>query len=138
MLKLRINPIVAKDLKNIRDYIAEDSEEYAAKTIKEIYGKFENLQMFPGMGSDLSKRVSFRTDYKYAIWEDYVIIYKVSNEYLEIYRVVNRYQDITSVYSCAGVPLFRRNGNRQSGGRKPLNRNRDTALKCLLPASLLA
>ena len=38
MLKLRINPIVAKDLKNIRDYIAEDNEEYAAKTIKEIYG----------------------------------------------------------------------------------------------------
>ena len=67
MLKLRINPIVAKDLKNIRDYIAEDNEEYAAKTIKEIYGKFENLQMFPGMGSDLSKRVIFRTDYKYAI-----------------------------------------------------------------------
>ena len=59
MLKLRINPIVAKDLKNIRDYIAEDSEEYAAKTIEEIYGKFENLQMFPGMGSDLSKRVSY-------------------------------------------------------------------------------
>ena len=47
MLKLRINPVVARDLKNIRDYIAEDNEEYAAKTIKEIYGKFENLQMFP-------------------------------------------------------------------------------------------
>ena len=98
MLKLRINPIVAKDLKNIRDYIAEDNEEYAAKTIKEIYGKFENLQMFPEMGSDLSKRVSFRTDYKYAIWEDYVIIYKVGNEYVEIYRVVNRYQDITRIF----------------------------------------
>ena len=98
MLKLRINPIVAEDLKNIRDYIAEDNEEYAVKTIKEIYGKFENLRMFPGMGSDLSKRVSFRTDYKYAIWEDYVIICKVSNEYLEIYRVVNRYQDITRIF----------------------------------------
>ena len=46
MLKLRINPIVAKDLKNIKDYIAEDNEEYSIKTIKEIYGKFENLQMF--------------------------------------------------------------------------------------------
>ena len=77
---------------------AEDSEEYAAKTIKEIYGKFENLQMFPGMGSDLSKRVSFRTDYKYAIWEDYVIIYKAGDEYLDIYRVVNRYQDITRIF----------------------------------------
>ena len=49
MLKLRINPIVAKDLKNIRDYIAEDNEGYAAKTIKELYG-FENLRMFPEWG----------------------------------------------------------------------------------------
>ena len=115
MLKLRINPIVAKDLKNIRDYIAEDNEEYAAKTIKEIYDKFENLQMFPGTNVveeaayieqfffdsvtvGISKRVSFRTDYKYAIWEDYVIIYKISKEYVEIYRVVNRYQDITRIF----------------------------------------
>ena len=98
MLKLRINPIVVKDLKNIKDYIAEDDEEYAAKTIKEIYDKFENLQMFPGMGSDLSRRVSFRTNYKYAIWEDYVIIYKISSEYVEIHRVVNRYQDITKIF----------------------------------------
>lgn len=96
MLKLRINPIVVKDLKNIRDYIADDNEEYAAKIIKEIYGKFENLQMFPDMGSDLSKRVSFRTDYKYAIWEDYVIIYKIGKEYVEIYRVIN--QDITQIF----------------------------------------
>ena len=98
MLKLRINPIVVKDLKNIRDYIAEDNEEYAAKTIKEIYGKFENLQMFPGMGSDLSKRVSFRTDYKYAICGNYVVLYKIGEEYVEIYRVVNRYQDITKIF----------------------------------------
>ena len=98
MLKLRINPIVAKDLKKIRDYIAEDNEEYAAKTIEEIYDKFENLQLFPGIGLDLSKRVSFRTDYKYAIWEDYVIIYKFGNEFVEIYRVINRYQDITRIF----------------------------------------
>ena len=98
MLKLRINPIIVKYLKNIRDYIAEDNEAYAAKTIKEIYGKFENIQIFPGIGSDLSKRVSFRTDYKYAIWEDYVIIYKVGNEYVEIYRVINRHQDITRIF----------------------------------------
>ena len=98
MLKLRINPIVTKDLKNIRDSIAEESEEYAAKTIKEIFGKFENLQMFPEMGADLLKRVSFRTGYKYAVWKDYVIIYKINSEYVEIYRVMNRYQDITRIF----------------------------------------
>ena len=98
MLKLRINPVVVKDLKNIREYIAEDSEEYATKTIREIYNKFENLRMFPGIGSELSKRINFWTDYKYAIWGDYVIIYKAENEYVEIYRVVNRYQDITRIF----------------------------------------
>ena len=40
MLQLRINPIVAQELMNMRDYIAEDNEEYYAKTIKEIYGRF--------------------------------------------------------------------------------------------------
>lgn len=98
MLKLRINPIVTTDLKNIRDYIAEDNEKYATKTIEEIYGKFENLQLFPEMGTDLSRRVSFRTDYKYVVWEDYVIIYKVNSEYVKIYRVINRYQDITRIF----------------------------------------
>ena len=44
MLKLRINPIVAMDLKNIRDYIVEDNEKYAEITIREIYDKFESLK----------------------------------------------------------------------------------------------
>ena len=98
MLKLRINPLVATDLKEIRDYIAEDNAEYAAKTIKEIYGKFENIQMFPGIGADLSKRVSCRTNYKYAVGENYVIIYKAEEEYVQIYRIVNRYRDITRIF----------------------------------------
>ena len=70
MLELRINPMVVKDLKSIRDYIAEDNEEYATRTIKEIYDEIENLEMLPGIGSNLSKRGSLRTYYKYAILED--------------------------------------------------------------------
>ena len=98
MMKLRINPLVVKDLKEIRDYIADDNVEKARETVEKIYSKFENIQLFPGMGAELSKRVSFRTDYKYAAWNDYVIIYKVGKEFVEIYRVVNRYQDITRIF----------------------------------------
>lgn len=98
MMKLRINPLVVTDLKEIRRFIAEDNREKADETIEKIYEKFENIQLFPGMGADLSKRVSFRTDYKYAVWNDYVIIYKAGKEYVEIYRVVNRYQDITRIF----------------------------------------
>ena len=98
MMKLRINPLVVADLKKIRNFIAEENVEKAVETINKIYGKFENIQLFPSMGADLSKRVSFRTDYKYAVWNDYVIIYKVVEEYVEIYRVLNRYQDVSRIF----------------------------------------
>ena len=98
MMKLRINPLVAKYLKSIKDYIAEDNADKALETIQEIYSQFENIQQFPYIGVDLSKRVSFKTDYKYVVWEDYVVLYKVSKDAVEIYRVVNRYQDITRIF----------------------------------------
>ena len=82
----------------ICDYIAEDNTECAAKTIKEIYGKLENIQMFPAIGADFVKRVICRTDYKYAVWENYVIIYKVRENYAEIYRMVNRYRDLIKLF----------------------------------------
>ena len=98
MMELRINPFVAEDLKNIKEYIAEDNEEMAVKTIQEIYARIETIQQFPYMGADLSKRVSFRTDYKYVIYGNYVVLYRIRKEYVEIYRVVNRYQDITQIF----------------------------------------
>ena len=98
MMTLRINPIVVEDLKNIKQYIAEDNEEMAVKTIQEIYAQFENIQQFPYMGADLAKRVSFKTDYKYVICGNYVVLYKVGEEHVDIYRVVNQYQDITKIF----------------------------------------
>lgn len=98
MMKLRINPLVAEDLKNIKDYIAEDNPDAARETIQEIYKQFEDVEQFPYIGADLSKRVSFKTDYKYVINGNYVILYKVGREYVEIYRVVNRFQDITKIF----------------------------------------
>ena len=98
MMKLRINPLVAKDLKSIKDFIAEDNVDKALETVQEIYCQFENIQQFPYIGADLSKRVSFKTDYKYVVWEDYVVLYKVGKEVVEIYRVVNRYKDVTRIF----------------------------------------
>lgn len=98
MLELRINPLVVTDLKEIRNFIAEDNPQKADEVINAIYAKFENVQIFPNIGTDLSKRVHFRTDYKYVVWKDYIIIYKFNSEFAEIYRVINRYQDITRIF----------------------------------------
>ena len=43
MMKLRINPLVAKDLKSIKDYIAEDDADKELETIQEIYSSFLTL-----------------------------------------------------------------------------------------------
>ena len=99
MMKLRINPLVVKDLKDIRDFIAEDNAQKASEIVDEILRKFENIQLFPRMGADLSKRVNLRTEYKYVVWNDYAIIYKVGKEFVDIYRVVNRFQDITKIFA---------------------------------------
>ena len=98
MKRLRINPLVVNDLKEIRDYIAEDNPDAAAETVEAIYKLFEDLQHFPYAGADLSRRVSFKTDYKYYVMDNYVIIYRDQKDFVEIYRVVNRYRDITKIF----------------------------------------
>ncbi|MCM1135600.1 MAG: type II toxin-antitoxin system RelE/ParE family toxin [Clostridium sp.] len=98
MMKLRINPLVAEDLRAIKNFIAEDNADKALETVQGIYRQFENIQQYPYLGTDLSKRVSFKTDYKYIAWNDYVVLYKIGKDIVEIYRVVNRYQDITRIF----------------------------------------
>ena len=98
MKRLRINPLVVNDLKEIKDYIAEDDPDAAAETVEAIYKLFEDLQHFPDAGADLSRRVSFKTDYKYYLMDNYVIIYRDQKDFVEIYRVVNRYRDITKIF----------------------------------------
>ena len=98
MMKLRINPVVVEDLKSIKDFIAEDNADKALETVQKIYAQFERIQQFPYIGADLSKRVSFKTDYKYVVWNDYVVLYKVGKDTVKIYRVLNRYQDITKIF----------------------------------------
>ena len=66
-MKLRINPVVAEDLKTIKNFIVEDNVNKALETVQEIYRQFENIQKFHYIGANLSKRVSFKTDYKYVV-----------------------------------------------------------------------
>lgn len=53
MMKLRINPVVAEDLKTIKNFIAEDNADKASETTQGIYKQFENIQQFPYIGADL-------------------------------------------------------------------------------------
>ena len=98
MLELRLTPIAVNDLQKIRQFIAEDSVAMAEKVIQDFFKQFEVLIDFPYMGNALAKRVTFRTDYRYVVIGNYIVLYRVSENYLEIYRVINRYQDFTKIF----------------------------------------
>ena len=98
MLELRFTPKAVNDLQKIQQFIAEDSVAMAEKVIQEFFKQFEVLIDFPYMGNALAKRVSFRTNYRYIVVGNYIVLYRVSENYLEIYRVINRYQDFTKIF----------------------------------------
>ena len=98
MLELRFTPIAVNDLQKIQQFIAEDSVAMAEKVIQEFFKQFEVLIDFPYMGNALAKRVSFRTNYRYIVVGNYIVLYRVSENYLEIYRVINRHQDFTKIF----------------------------------------
>lgn len=90
---------MAEDLKTIKHCVAEDNADKASGMVQEIYRQFEEIQQFPYTGANLPKRVSFKTDYKYVVWNDSIVLYKVTKEAVDIYRVVSRHQDITKIFS---------------------------------------
>ena len=98
MLELRFTPIAVNDLQKIQQFIAEDSVAMAEKVIQDFFKQFEVLIDFPYMGNALAQRVSFRTNYRYIVVGNYIVLYRVSENYLEIYRVINRYQDFTKIF----------------------------------------
>lgn len=71
----------------------------AITVINNILKKIELLQVFPNMWTDLAERVSFSTEYKYVVWEEYLIVYKIENDFISIFRVLNRRQDITHIFN---------------------------------------
>lgn len=96
--KLKINPLVAKDLQEIKEFIGEDNVAAADKLIVKLISRFDDLSVFPDLGVDLSNRVSFSTQYKYLVSGDYVIIYYRGIDFVEIYRVLNHKQDFTRIF----------------------------------------
>jgi len=55
MKKLKINPQVFDDLADIRNYIAEDSQEQANKVVRDKLADMERLRDFSDIGAKLSK-----------------------------------------------------------------------------------
>lgn len=102
--KIRINPVVIADVREIKAYIAEDNPGAAAMMGNAIYSKIEKLTDFPEMGASLSTKINIKTDYRFLVCGVYLIFYKIEGEFVSVYRVLNGVQDYLSILFAEDIP----------------------------------
>ncbi len=86
---IKINPVAVGDLKNIQNYISEESVEFAAKTVKGIIEKIEKLSLFPEMGILLKYRIGIKSKYRYVICGSYIIFYIYQDDIVYVQRILH-------------------------------------------------
>ena len=77
-MKIRWTEPAVLDLNNIREYIARDSEHYAAQSVARIINAVEKIGMLPNIGRRVPE---IENDHiREIIFHNYRIIYSIENE----------------------------------------------------------
>ena len=97
--QIRINPIASEDIKNIKEYIAEDNLDAAIKVVKDIVEKIESLSEFPEMGKMLMYKINLNSKYRYAVSGSYLIFYLFENNIVSVQRVLHGSRDYMYIFS---------------------------------------
>jgi len=98
-VKIRVNPIAAADLQEIKDYIAQDNPDAAQKTVKDIVSKIEGLLEFPETGTLLASKIKLKSKYRYLVSGPYYIFYIYKNKIVSVQRVLHTKRDIVALIS---------------------------------------
>ena len=95
--KLRISPQAQSNIEAIYKYVWKDGISIAKKQSDLIYSSFENLELFPEMGANLSTYTTKKNDYKFlSIKKTYIAFYKIVGDEVRIIRVFRGEQDYLS------------------------------------------
>lgn len=99
MYKVELSPLAVEDLKEIKEYIeCELQNPIAAKnTVLKIIEVYEALGNSPNSGVPVQKYVSFPTDYRFAMANNYSIFYKIENETVRIVRILYYRRDFVKI-----------------------------------------
>ena len=85
MSRIIWSPQAVRDLELIRDYVAQDSEQYAALVIQRLLSSVERLVSFPLSGRVVPERDE--RDLREVITRPYRIVYRVRDGAVEIVTV---------------------------------------------------
>lgn len=62
-----------------------------------IIETYENLTVFPNAGIPVEKYVSFPTDYKFVLANNYSIFYRIEDEVIRIVRILYSRRDFVRI-----------------------------------------
>lgn len=99
MYKIELTPQALEDLKNIKFYIENEKENpiAAQNTILKIIQEYENLADMPEIGIPVQRYVSFPTDYKFVLANNYSIFYRIENNNIKIIRIIYSKRDFIKI-----------------------------------------
>lgn len=96
MVELRWVESAVKDLEQICNYIADDSEEYAKIFARRIIDLIETTAVFPYSGRIVPEMKNEMIREK--IFNNYRIIYRIKDESIEIVRIIHNARNIKELY----------------------------------------
>ena len=90
MFSVKLSPDAVQDLKGIKTYITDELQNPIAtkNTIDKIVSTYENLSLFPESGIPVQKYISFPTDYKFVLANNYSIFYRIEQNSVLIVRIL--------------------------------------------------
>lgn len=95
MAKLRWAESAVKDLDNICNYIAEDSEEYARMFARSIIDSIETMATFPYSGRIVPELKNDMVREK--VLTNYRIIYRINDDSIEVVRIIHNARNFKDI-----------------------------------------
>lgn len=99
MNKLRITPVAANDLAEIKAYISLElhNPQAAQRIVKSITNDLRHLQQNPCLGFSVSAKTGKETDLRALLSGNYFLFYRVENEAVQVARILDGRQDYLRV-----------------------------------------
>jgi toxin ParE1/3/4 len=95
-LRYTLSTQARQDLKDIKDFIAQDSLDRAEQFVKMIAERFQALANFPGMGRSYN---TLAENLRGLPIGNYIIFYRATEQSLSIERILSGYRDLDTMFS---------------------------------------
>ena len=99
MNKVHFSPEAARDLEEIKQYIARElkNPEAAKRTVRSITNDLRTLERFPEAGPSIEALTGQTTDLRYFVCGKRLALYKIENGVVYVARIVDPRQDYLRV-----------------------------------------